>query len=69
MDDPKRKTAQYIAELTAAKEKLDAFNRDPDAAMEAAGVPHEHREALKSGDAEKIKRHLGDNSPPGCLIL
>ena len=63
------KTAQFIAELTTAKEKLDAFHQDPDAAIEAAGIAHEHREALKSGDADKIKEHLGDNSPPGCLVI
>lgn len=69
MDDAQSRTAQYIAELTTAKEKLDAFNNDPDAAMEAAGIPHEHREALKSGDPEQIKQHLGDQAPPGCLVI
>ena len=69
MDEAQSKTAAYIAELTQAKAKLDAFQKDPDAAMAAAGVPEEHREALKSGDPEQVKAHLGDDSPPGCLII
>lgn len=69
MDDARSRTAQYIAALTQAKSMLDAFHEDPDAAMEAAGIHPEHREALKSGDPEQVKRHLGDDTPPGCLVI
>ena len=69
MEEARNRTAQYIAALTQAKQMLDAHNEDPDAAMEAAGIHHDHREALKSGDEEQIKQHLGDDTPPGCLVI
>jgi hypothetical protein len=59
----------YVVAVSKDPDKADAHAADPDAAMDAHGLSDEDKEVLKSGDLEKIRQHLGDDSPPGCLIF
>ena len=59
----------YVVSVSQNPEMEQAHKEDPDAAMEKAGLSDEDKEVLKSGDLERIRNHLGDESPPGCLLL
>jgi hypothetical protein len=64
-----KKALDYVVAVSENPDMADAHVADPDAAMDAHGLSDEDKEVLKSGDLQKIRAHLGDDSPPGCLIL
>lgn len=64
-----QKALDYVVKVSESPEMQEAHKADPDAAMDAHGLSGEDKEILKSGDLQKIRAHLGDDSPPGCLIL
>ena len=64
-----RKALDYVISVSENPELARAHQDDPDAAMDKAGLSEEDKEILKSGDLERIRNHLGDESPPGCLLL
>ena len=61
--------AEFLAQLSENPDKAAAYKEDSESVMEAAGLADADREALRSADADKITEHLGDDAPPGCLIL
>ena len=63
------KALEYVVKVSENPDLADKHKADPDAAMDAAGLSDEDKEVLKSGDLERIRSHLGDDSPPGCFIL
>jgi len=64
-----KKALDYVVKVSEDPAMQQAHKADPDAAMDAHGLSDEDKEVLKSGDLQKIRAHLGDDSPPGCLIL
>ncbi len=64
-----KKALEYVVSVSEDPEKAQAHKDDPDAAMDAAGLSDEDKDILKSGDLERIRDHLGDDSPPGCLLI
>lgn len=64
-----KKAADFIAQLSENPQKRDEFKQNPDAAMDKAGLSSEDKAVLKSGDPKKIRDHLGDDGPPGCMIV
>ena len=64
-----KKALDYVVKVSESPEMQEAHMKDPDAAMDKHGLSDQDKEILKSGDLEKIRAHLGDDSPPGCLIL
>jgi hypothetical protein len=60
---------KYVVSVSEDPALADSHKSDPDAAMDAAGLSDEDKDVLKSGDLERIRKHLGDDSPPGCLLL
>lgn len=64
-----KQAADYLADLSQDQEKLQSHKNDPDAAMDAAGLSDADKAALKSGDPQKIRQHLGDDGPPGCMVI
>lgn len=61
--------AQFVTALSKNPQAMENFSKDPDGAMEVHDLTDEDREVLKSGDAERIRKHCGDEGPPGCLVL
>lgn len=61
--------ADFVVNLSKDPERMEAFASDPDSVMDEHDLSDADREVLKSGDAEKIRHHLGDAGPPGCLVL
>ena len=59
----------YVVSVSEDPEKAAAHKADPDATMNAAGLSDEDKAIINSGDIESIRNHLGDDSPPGCLIF
>lgn len=64
-----KKTADFLNKLSTSAKTREAFKKDPDAAMRRHKVSPAGRAALKSGNPARIRRHLGDKAPPGCVIV
>jgi hypothetical protein len=64
-----KNAAALISKLSTDPSFRERFRANPDEVMDAEGLSAEDKEALKSGDPEKIRQHLGDDAPPGCFLL
>ena len=64
-----QKALDYVVAISENPDMAAAHKADADAAMDAYGLSDDDKEVIKSGDVEKIRKHLGDDSPPGCLIF
>lgn len=64
-----KNAAALISKLSTDPTFRESFRANPDEVMDAEGLSAEDKEALKSGDPEKIRQHLGDDAPPGCFLL
>jgi hypothetical protein len=62
-------SADLIAKLSTDPDFRTRFRANPDQVMDEAGLSEEDKAAMKSGDPDKIREHLGDDAPPGCFIL
>jgi hypothetical protein len=63
------KLLDYLTKLTEDPDARTAHKQDPDAAMSASELSDEEKEALKSSDPAVIKKQLGDDAPPGCMVV
>ena len=61
--------AAFINKLSTDPNFRAAYKANPDAVMDQEGLDAKDKEVLKSQDPEAIKSHLGDDAPPGCLLL
>ena len=64
-----KKAADFVISLSKDPQKRAAFKQDPDGTMSAAGLSEEDKKVIKSGDPQKIREHLGDDGPPGCMVM
>lgn len=64
-----KEAGEFVAKLAQDTVLQEEFEKDPDAVMDAHGVPAEDKEVLKTKDPEKIKKHLGGDGPPGCMVI
>jgi hypothetical protein len=64
-----KKCADLIAKLSTDPAFRQRFRTDPDAVMDQEGLDAKDKEVLKSGDPDQIRKHLGDDAPPGCFVL
>jgi len=65
-----KKAAEFVAQLSEDPKKRDHYMADPDAAMEAhGGLTEEDKKVLRTKDADAVKKYLGDDGPPGCLVF
>lgn len=60
--------AHFIAVLALNPDELKRYKEDPEAAMEAAGLSDEEKEALRTGDFRVICEFLGDGGPRPITI-
>lgn len=64
----KAHVAKFLLDLTNDPEKrqhYDALQK----MMDEAGLDEEDRAVCLSGDADKVRKHLGEDDPPGCLMV
>ncbi|HRC85179.1 MAG TPA: hypothetical protein PK413_06190 [Thermoanaerobaculia bacterium] len=61
--------ADYLLKLTTDAQARADHQADPVGAMSSAGLSQEDQKALLSRDPQVIKNHLGDDAPPGCMIV
>lgn len=64
-----KKAADFVTDLSKDPAKRDRFMEDPDAVMDEHDLSDEDKDVLRTKDSDKIKSYLGDDSPPGCLVL
>lgn len=63
MEEEKNRFAQFIADLALDPGKLAQYKKDPEAAMQAAGLTEEEKAVLRKGDFGIICEFLGDTGP------
>ena len=61
--------AAFINKLSTDPNLRAQFKANPDAVMDQEGLSEEDKQVVKSGDPDQLRTHLGDDAPPGCLIL
>ena len=61
--------AKFLTDLANDQDMKDRFNNDPDGTMDAAGLTGEEKAAVRTGDAEQIRPHLGDNYAGLCPVV
>jgi hypothetical protein len=64
-----KKAAHFISKLSKDSKKAEHFRKDPDAAMAGEDLSDEDRKVLRTKDNDKIRKHLGDDAPPGCIMV
>ena len=64
-----KSAADLIAKLSTDPDFRNRFRSNPDQVMDEAGLSAEDKDALKSGDPDRIRQHLGDDAPPGCFVM
>lgn len=64
-----KKAADLITKLSTDPQFRQKFRANPDQVMDEEGLSAEDKAALKSGDPDRIKQHLGDDAPPGCFLV
>jgi hypothetical protein len=64
-----KKAARFIAKLSKDPKKVEQFRKDPDRAMKGEDLSLKDKAVLRTKDSEKIRKHLGDDAPPGCVMV
>jgi hypothetical protein len=64
-----KQSADLIAKLSTDPAYRQRFRANPDQVMDEAGLSADDKAVMKSGDPDKIREHLGDDAPPGCMLL
>jgi hypothetical protein len=60
--------AHFIAVLALNPDELKRYKKDPEKAMEEAGLSDEEKEVLRTGDFHVICEFLGDGGPRPITI-
>jgi hypothetical protein len=61
--------AAFINKLSTDPNFRSQYRANPDGVMDQEGLSEEDKQVLRSGDPDQIRNHLGDDAPPGCLVL
>ena len=61
MAEEESRFARFIADLALDPGKLTQYQKDPEAAMQAAGLSDEEKAVLRTGDFSVICDFLGDS--------
>jgi flagellar biosynthesis GTPase FlhF len=65
----KKKAIDLIVKMSTDRGLYQRYRDEPDKVMDEAGLSSKEKEVLKTGDADGIRKHLGDDAPPGCIAL
>ena len=65
----KQHVAKFLLDVAGDPEKHAAWKEDPKGTMTAAGIDDEDQKVLMSGDLQQVRTHLGEDDPPGCILL
>ena len=65
-----KNAGDFVAKLSQDPAKRDEFMANPDAVMdEHDDLSDEDKAVLRTKDPDKIKKYVGDDGPPGCLVF
>jgi hypothetical protein len=54
---------EFLSTLATDPERLAAFQANPDAIMQEAGLTAEEQEVVKSADEQRIRQYLQESDP------
>ena len=63
MEREEQRFARFIADLALDPTTLAQYRKDPEAAMEAAGLDDEEKAVLRTGNFQIICDYLGESGP------
>jgi hypothetical protein len=63
------KVTDFLAKMSQDPKLRRRFKKDPRGVMAENGLNAKDRQVVLSGDPAKIKKHLGADAPPGCMIV
>ncbi|NBB93203.1 MAG: hypothetical protein GVY32_08555 [Gammaproteobacteria bacterium] len=63
-------TRKFLTSLAEDPETLERYRKDPEAVMNAFGVPDDHQKLVREGDKETLAREAGiDDNKMQLIIL
>ncbi|HEV8238712.1 MAG TPA: hypothetical protein VGS57_05045 [Thermoanaerobaculia bacterium] len=65
----KQKALDFITKASTDHSLRQRYLADPDKTLDDAGIGAKEKAVLKSHDADKVRKYLGDDAPPGCFAL
>jgi hypothetical protein len=63
------KLKDFIVGLSKDSKKLEKFKADPAGTMKKAGLAKKDMDVVMTRDGSKVRKHLGDDYPPGCVVI
>ncbi len=61
--------SDFLTKISQDPQEISDFKENPDGVMDDHGLSDQEKEIVKSGDADKVREHLGDDTPPGCIAI
>ena len=63
------KIADFLAGMADDPSKREAFKKNPDAQLAQSGLSQEQRRLLKSGDHDRIRKAIEEESGPDAIAV
>lgn len=64
-----QQVAALIGKLSTDPSLNAEYKASPEPVMDREGLSEEDKQVMRTGDADKIRAYMGDDAPPGCLVL
>ena len=64
-----QQVAAFIGKLSTDTSLNAEYKADPETVMTREGLSEDDKAVMRTGDADKIRAYMGDDAPPGCLVL
>jgi hypothetical protein len=61
--------SQFVREVSQDETKLEAFGKDPEGAMDRAGLSRAEKVLLRHGNEELIREALGETGSAALFIV
>ena len=65
----KSTAAELLVSLSTDPALRRRFQANPGVVMDEAGIEGAEREILSSGSPDQLRSYLGNDAPPGCMIM
>ncbi|MFN7942407.1 MAG: hypothetical protein U0X73_12480 [Thermoanaerobaculia bacterium] len=66
---PKKALSSFLAKMSANPALQDEYRRDPEGVMSRHGLSEQEKALMRSGDQDAVRAYLGDDGPPGNVVL
>jgi hypothetical protein len=63
------KLKDFLVGVSKDPKQLEKFKADPSGTMKKAGLSKKDMDVVMTRDGNKVRKHLGDDYPPGCIVL